>query len=79
MTDSYKALGSEYENRVCDLETVRPFQVLSSEITYARIGEGFDHLCQARAVRMGIVLASHQQERMTKDLILSTIKKAHSH
>ena len=76
LTDSRKARGDEYENLVLDLEIVRPFQVLSIDITYVRTGEGFDYLCQIRDVLTGIILASHQQERMTKDLVLRTIKKA---
>ncbi len=75
LTDSRKARGNEYENRVLNLDIDRPFQVLSSDITYVRTGEGFDYLCQIRDVLTGVVLASHQQERMTKDLVLITIRK----
>jgi len=44
LTDSRKARGSGYENLMRDLEINRPFQVLSSDISYIRTGEGFDYL-----------------------------------
>jgi len=76
LTDSRKARDDSYTNLTKGLEINRPFQVLSSDITYIRTGEGFDYLCQIRDVNTKIILAKHQQERMTKDLVIKTIKSA---
>ena len=50
LTDSRKSRGDEYKNLTKDLEIRRPFQVLSSDISYIRTREGFDYLCQIRDV-----------------------------
>lgn len=76
LTDSRKARGDEYKNLTKDIEIIAPFQVLSSDISYIRTGEGFDYLCQIRDVYSNIVLASYQAEHMKKELILHTLKAA---
>jgi len=76
LTDSRKARGDEYKNLTKDIEITVPFQVLSSDISYIRTGEGFDYLCQIRDVYSNIVLASYQAEHMKKELILHTLKAA---
>lgn len=58
LTDSRKARGDEYRNLTKELEITRPLQVLSSDISYIRTGEGFDYLCQIRDVCSNIVLLS---------------------
>ena len=63
-----------YKNLTRDLTVNRPFQVLSSDISYIRTGEGFDYLCQIRDVYSNTVLASLQQERMTKELVIKTMQ-----
>jgi putative transposase len=76
LTDSKKARGDEYKNLTKELEITRPFQVLSSDISYIRTGEGFDYLCQIRDVMTNTVLASCQAENMKKELVLKTLKAA---
>lgn len=76
LTDSRKARGDEYKNLTKGLEIERPFQVLSSDISYIRTGEGFDYLCQIRDVMTNTVLASCQAENMKKELVLKTLKAA---
>ena len=76
LTDSRKARGDEYKNLTKELEITRPFQVLSSDISYIRTGEGFDYLCQIRDVYSNTVLASCQAEKMKKELVLKTLKAA---
>ena len=65
-------------NLTKDLDIDSPFQVLSSDISYIRTREGFDYLCQIRDVKTNVVLAAHQSERITQDLVLKTIKAAES-
>lgn len=74
LTDSRKARTDEYKNLVRGLAITRPFQVLSSDISYIRTGEGFDYLCQIRDVYSNIVLAAFQAEHMKKELVLKTLK-----
>ncbi len=76
LTDSRKARGDGYRNLTKKLEIVRPFQVLSSDISYIRTGEGFDYLCQIRDVCSNTVLASCQAGNMKKELVLKTLKAA---
>lgn len=76
LTNSKKARGDEYQNLTKGLEITRPFQVLSSDISYIRTGEGFDYLCQIRDVHTNTVLSACQTENMKKELILKTLKAA---
>ena len=77
LTDSRKARGDGYANLLRGREITRPFEALSSDISYIPTGEGFDYLCQIKDIATGVVLASCQQERMTKQLVIDTIKAAH--
>ena len=76
LTDSRKARGDEYKNLTKDLVINAPFQVISSDISYIRTGEGFDYLCQIRDVFTNTVLASCQAENMKKELVLQTLQAA---
>jgi len=76
LTDSRKARGDEYKNLTKDIEITEPFQVLSSDISYIRTGEGYDYLCQIRDVCSNTVLASCQADNMKKELVMQTLKAA---
>jgi len=76
LTNSRKARGDEYKNLTRDLKITKPLQVISSDISYIRTGEGFDYLCQIQDVLTNTVLASCQQATMTADLVLNTLKSA---
>lgn len=76
LTDSRKAWGYEYANLLKGVTVTAPFQAISSDISYIPTDEGFDYLCQIKDIASGVVLASHQQERMTKDLVITTIRAA---
>ncbi len=76
LTDSRKARSDKYKNLTRGLEITEPFQVLSSDISYIRTGEGFDYLCQVRDVLTNTVLASCQMKTMKADLVSQTIKMA---
>jgi putative transposase len=76
LTDSRKSRGDIYKNLTKDLDIDHPFQVLSSDISYIRTGEGFDYLCQVRDVLTNTVLAESQSEKMKAELVSNTIRKA---
>lgn len=79
LTDSRDAHSDEYQNLTKGFQINRPFQVLSSDISYIRTGEGFDYLCQIRDVYTNVVLASCQEKRMKKELVLHTLHAAKRH
>jgi putative transposase len=76
LTDSRKARGDGYANLTKDLQIDTPFQVLSSDISYIRTGEGFDYLCQVKDVKSGIILAESMSDHMKAELVVKTIQKA---
>lgn len=76
LTDSRKARGDEYPNLTKGLEITEPFQVISSDISYIRTGEGFDYLCQIRDVKTNYVLAACHADTMKKELVMQAIKSA---
>jgi transposase InsO family protein len=75
LTDSRKSRGKDLKNLTRDLDINRPFQVLSSDISYIRTKEGFDYLCQVRDVYTNTVLAESQSKTMKKELVLDTIEQ----
>jgi putative transposase len=76
LTDSRKARGEGYLNLVKDLEITSPFQVVSSDISYIRTGEGFSYLCQVRDVVSNVVMAESMDDNMKSNLVVRTIKQA---
>ena len=78
LTDSRKSRSDTYKNLTIGLEVTRPFQVLSSDISYIRTGEGFDYLCQVRDVMTNTVLGECHSQTMKAELVLQTIKMAQS-
>ena len=76
LTDSRRARGKDYPNLVRGLDITKPFQVITSDISYIRTAEGFEYLCKIKDVASGIVLAYTMADRMKTDLVTETIKKA---
>jgi len=76
LTDSRKSRGEGYVNLVRGRVIERPFQVLSSDISYIRTKEGFEYLCQVKDVVSGVILAESMSERMKAELVVDTIRKA---
>ena len=74
LTNSIKSRGKGFKNITKGLDINRPFQVISSDISYIDTGEGFDYLCQVRDVHTNVVLASSQTNNMKKELVLKTIQ-----
>jgi putative transposase len=76
LTDSRKSRGLKYPNLVRDLDINKPFQVISSDISYIRTAEGFEYLCTIKDVATGIVLAHSMANNMKVELVEKTITKA---
>ena len=76
LTDSRKSRGSDYLNLTEGMEVSRPFQIISSDISYIRTGEGFEYLCQVRDVKSGTVLSYGMSDRMKSCLVEQTVRKA---
>jgi putative transposase len=77
LTDSRKARGDGFPNLLRGRKITKPFEALSSDISYIQTDEGFDYLCQIRDIDSGVILASQQHSRMNKELVIATIKAAH--
>jgi putative transposase len=75
LTDSRKSRGEGYASLVRGSAIEKPFQVLSSDISYIRTKEGFDYLCQVKDVVSGVVLGESMSERMKAELVMDTIRK----
>jgi putative transposase len=78
LTDSRKAGGNNYPNLTTGLEITRPFQVLSSDISYIRTAEGFDYLCQVRDVYTNITLSHTQSNSLKSELVENTLRALQS-
>ena len=76
LTDSRNARGKEWPNLIRHLEALKPFQVITSDISYIRTSEGFEYLCKVKDVATGIVLAHTMADNMKAGLVTKTIKKA---
>lgn len=76
LTDSRRSRGDGYFNLTKGLDIHSPFQVLSSDISYIRTGEGVEYLCQIKDVKSGIILAQSMENHMRAELVVKTICKA---
>lgn len=76
LTDSRKARGEGYPNLTKDLDITKPFQVVSSDISYIRTDEGFGYTCQIRNVVSNVVLAESMADNMRSDLVVDAIRQA---
>lgn len=76
LTDSQKARGEGFDNLVKDIKITEPFQVVSSDISYIRTGEGFGYICQVRDVASNLVLAESMADNMKSELVVKTIRQA---
>ena len=77
LADSRKTRGNGFPNLLRGRKVTRPFEALSSDISYIQTDEGFDYLCQIRDIYSGVILASRQHSRMNKELVIATIRAAH--
>lgn len=76
LTDSRNARDDHYVNLLRDADINEPFQALSSDISYIPTNEGFEYTCTIRDILSGLVLSEHTAARMTKELVMETIRSA---
>lgn len=76
LTDSRSARNNTYPNLVRGIELTTPFQVITSDITYIKTGEGFEYLCKIKDVVSGVVLGASMMEHMKEELVVQAIKNA---
>ena len=76
LTNSKKSRGEGFINLVEGLPITKPFQVLSSDISYIRTGEGFEYLCEIRDVYSGMILSMSMSSSMKTELVEKAIDQA---
>jgi len=76
LTDSRKSRGEGYANLTAETDVSRPFQIISSDISYIRTGEGFEYLCHVKDVKSGTVLGYSMSDRMKSELVEQAIRRA---
>jgi putative transposase len=76
LTNSVKSRGGGFANLTKGMKVTAPFQVLTSDISYIRTGEGFEYLCQIKDVASGIALGWSMSPRMGAEIVAVTIQKA---
>lgn len=76
LTDSRNARDDCYVNLLRDADIREPFQALSSDISYIPTHEGFEYTCTIRDICSCVVLAEQTAARMTKELVMETIRSA---
>jgi putative transposase len=76
LTDSRNARDDHFLNLLRDVDIKEPFQALSSDISYIPTAEGFEYTCIIRDILSGVVLSEHTAARMTKELVMETIRSA---
>jgi putative transposase len=76
LTNSVKSRGDGFANLTKDMKATAPFQVLTSDISYIRTGEGFEYLCQIKDVASGIALGWSMSPRLGAEIVAVTLQKA---
>jgi len=76
LTDSRKARGTGYSNLVKGQIFEMPYQVVCSDITYLRSGEGWLYLCVVKDIITGEILGTATDERMKKELVIRAFLNA---
>ena len=76
LTDSRNARDDHYVNLLQEAKIRVPFQAVSSDISYIPTSEGFEYTCTIRDILSGVVLSEHTAGRMTKELVMETVRSA---
>lgn len=76
LTDSRRSRGKELPNHMRNRVVERPFEAVTSDISYIPTESGMEYLCKIRDVASGVVLAAKMGDTMKKELVMDTIKIA---
>ena len=76
LTDSRKARGDGYPNLVRNMAIDKPFQAITSDISYIPTDEGFEYLCTIKDIKSKVILAQSQSDNMSRSLVVNTINSA---
>ena len=76
LTDSRYARDEDCQNLLQAQFDARPFEVLSSDITYLPTKKGYAYTCTVRDVCSRIVLSAQTASHMKKELVIDTIRSA---
>ena len=76
LTDSRKARGDGYENKVKGQEFKEPREAVCSDITYLKSGEGWLYLCIVKDIVTGEILGEATSETMKKELVIQAFLNA---
>ena len=76
LTNSKKARGEGYPNLVRGNIFTMPRQVVCSDITYLKSGEGWLYLCTVKDIISGEILGESFSENMKKELVIQAFLNA---
>lgn len=76
LTDSRKSRGDGHPNLVRGRSFDMPYQVVCSDITYLKSGEGWLYLCVVKDIVSGEILGESTGERMKKELVIQAFLNA---
>lgn len=70
LTDSRKSRGEGFPNLVRGMANHRQYQVICSDITYLKSGEGWLYYCVVKDIATREILGEAYSHRMTKQLVI---------
>ena len=76
LTDSRKARGEGYANLVRGQNIEKRGQVVCSDITYLKSGEGWLYLCVFKDIVTGEILGTATSQNMKKELVVQALLNA---
>ena len=78
LTDSRKSRGAGYPNLVRGMANHSQYQVICSDITYLKSGEGWLYYCVVKDIATGEILGESYSPRITKELAIRAFQNAQS-
>jgi len=74
LTHSKAAIDASCPHLIENLDITRPFQLITSDLSYLTTTEGRQYICKIKEVASGTILAQTLADHMKADLVLSTIQ-----